>query len=80
MDKEYPENCADTCADELRPNLNLVINLIPLGLWQLKIKFEDGLMNFKIFLLKAEKFSEFHIFKSKFFHLMTVIGKKDKKK
>ena len=60
----------------LRPNLNLVINLIPLGLWQLIMEFEDGLINFKIFFLKAKKVSEFLIFKSKLFHSVTVDGKK----
>ena len=53
-------------------NLNLVINLIPLRLWQLKIEFEDSLINFKILLLKAEKFSDFLIFKSTLFNSMTV--------
>ena len=60
----------------LRPNLNLVINLIPLGLWRLIMEFEDGLINFKIFFLKAKKVSEFLIFKSKLFHSVTVDGKK----
>ena len=53
-------------------NLNLVINLIPLRLWQLKIEFEDSLINFKILLLKAEKFSDFLIFKSTLLNSMTV--------
>ena len=61
----------------LRSNFNLVINLTPLGLWQLKIEFEDGLINFKILFLKAEKVLEFLIFKSKLFHSMTVDGKKE---
>ena len=42
----------------------------------MKIQFENGLINFKILLLKAEKVSEFLIFKSKSFHSMTVHGKK----
>ena len=45
-------------------NLNTVINLIPLGLWQLKIEYEDGLINFKILFLKVEKVSGFLILKS----------------
>ena len=40
------------------------------------MQFEDGLINFKILFLKAEKVSEFLIFKSKLFHSMTVDGKK----
>ena len=50
---------------------------MPLGLWQLKIEFDDALINFKILFLKAEKISEFLIFKSKLFHSMTVDGKKE---
>ena len=42
----------------------------------MKIKFEDGLINFKILFLKAEKILEFLIFKSKLFHSVTVDGKK----
>ena len=41
------------------------------------MQFEHGLINFKILLLKAEKVSEFLIFKSKLFHSMTVGGKKE---
>ena len=58
-------------------NLNLAINLIPLGLWQLKIGFENGLINFKIVFLKAEKVLEFLTFKCKLSHSMTVDGKKE---
>ena len=43
----------------------------------MKMEFEDGLINFKILFLKAEKASEFLIFKSKLFHSMTVDGKKE---
>ena len=43
----------------------------------MKIEFEDGLINFKILFLKAEKVLEFLIFKSKLFHSMTVDGKKE---
>ena len=70
--------CRNLCSQRwLRPNLNLAINLIPLGLWQLKIQLEDGLINFKILFLKAEKVLEFLIFKSKLFHSITVDGKKE---
>ena len=61
----------------LRPKLNLVINLIRLRQRQLKTEFENGLINFKILFLKAEKVSEFLNFKSKLFHSMTVDGKKE---
>ena len=50
------------------------INLIPLG--QLKIEFEDGLINSEILFLKAEKVLEFLIFKSLLLHSLTVDGKK----
>ena len=55
----------------LIPKVSIIINLIPLRLWQSKVEFEDGLINFKILSLKAEKISEF-IFKSKLFHSITV--------
>ena len=42
-----------------------MINFIPLGLWQLKLEFEDGPINLKILFLKVEKVSEFFICKSK---------------
>ena len=42
----------------------------------MKIQFENGLINFKILFLKAEKVSEFLIFKSKSFYSMTVHGQK----
>ena len=41
------------------------------------MQFEDGLINFKILFLRAEKVSEFLLFKSKLFHSMTVDGKKE---
>ena len=61
----------------LKPKLNLVINLIRLRQRELKTEFENGLINFKILFLKAEKGSEFLNFKSKLFHSMTVNGKKE---
>ena len=61
----------------LKPKLNLVINLIRLRQRELKTEFENGLINFKILFLKAEKVSEFLNFKSKLFHSMTVDGKKE---
>ena len=55
----------------------LVINLIPLRLWQMKIEFEDGLINFKLLFLKLEKVSEFLIFMSNLFHSMAVDEKQE---
>ena len=52
----------------LKPKLNQVINLIRLRQRELKTEFENGLINFKILFLKAEKVSEFLNFKSKLFH------------
>ena len=46
-----------------RPSPNSVINLFPIGLWQWKMEFEDGLINFKILFWKAEKVSKFLILK-----------------
>ena len=43
----------------------------------MKIELEDGLINFKILFLKAEKVLKFLIFKSKLFHSMTDDGKKE---
>ena len=56
----------------LRSNLTVVINLIPLGLWQLKVEFENSLINFKILFIKAENVSKFLIFSSLLFYSMTV--------
>ena len=67
--------CRNLCSRRwLRPSLNLLINLIPLGLWHLKTEFEDGLKNFKILFLKEEKILEFLIFK--LLYSMTIDGKK----
>ena len=42
----------------------------------MKTEFEDGLINFKILFLKAEKVLEFLIFKSKLLYSMAVDGGK----
>ena len=39
------------------------------------MEFEVGIINFKILFLKAEKVSEFLIFKSRLFHSVKVDGK-----
>ena len=46
----------------------------------MKVEFDDGLINFRILFLKAEKVSEFLNFNSKLFHSMTVYTEKNKKK
>ena len=46
----------------------------------MKIEFEDGLLNFKIFFSTAEKVLKVLIFKCKLFLSMTVDGKKEFKK
>ena len=56
-----------------------MINLIPLGLWQLKLKFEDGPINLKILFLKVEKVSEYFICKSKYSIEWELMEKKLKK-
>ena len=43
----------------------------------IEMEFEDVILSFKILFLKAENVSEFLIFKSNLFHLMTVDRKKE---
>ena len=43
----------------------------------MKIEFEDGSINSKVLFLKAEKVSEFLIFKSKLFYSRAVDGEKE---
>ena len=43
----------------------------------MEVEFEDGLINFKILFLKAEKVSKFVIFKCKLFHSKTIDRKKE---
>lgn len=70
--------CLNLCLQKwLRPNFNLVFILIPLGLWQFKIKFEDNLVNSQILFLEAQRTSEFLIFKSGLFHSMKVNRKEN---
>ena len=70
--------CLNLCLQKwLRPNFNLVFILIPLGLWQFKIKFEDNLVNSQILFLEAQRTSEFLIFKSDLFHSMKVNRKEN---
>ena len=50
-------------------------NFTPFGLYQFKLLFGDGRMNFNIFLLKIEKLSEFFRLLSSLFHSITMNGK-----
>ena len=59
-----------------KPSCSLVINLIPLGLWQLKRLLGDGLINFRILVLKILRLLEFLILWSRLFHSIIVDGKK----
>ena len=61
----------------LKPSRSLVINLIPLGLWQLKRLLADGLINFRILFLKILKLLEFLMLWSSLFHSIIVDGKKE---
>ena len=64
----------------LKPSLNLVNNLTPLGLWQLKTVLPEGRMKFKSVFLKIFKLSELRIFRSSLFHSITAEGKKEFRK
>ena len=75
---ESRKPCFNLCSRRwLRPSLSLVSNLIPLGLWHLKILFPEGRINFKSFFLKINKFSELRIFWSSLFHSITTEGKNE---
>ena len=70
--------CLNLCSRRwLKPNLNLVNNLTPLGLWQLKTVLPEGRVKFKSVFLKIFKLSELQIFMSSLFHLITAEGKKE---
>ena len=58
----------------LKSNLNVVNNLAPLGLWQLKTVLPEGRMKFKSVFLKIFKVFELWIFRSSLFH--SIIGEK----
>ena len=61
----------------LKPNLNLVNNLTPLGLRQLKTVLPEGRMKFKSVFLKIFNLFELRIFRSTLFHSTTAEGKKE---
>ena len=58
--KESWKICLNLCSRKwLKPSSSLVINLIPLGLWQLKRLLADGLIIFRILFLKVLKLLKF---------------------
>ena len=61
----------------LNPSLNLVINLSPLGLWQLWTEFGDGRINLRMLVLKSNKLSAFLRPGSNLFYSMIVDGKNE---
>ena len=68
--KETWKLCLNLCSRKwLTPSRSLVINLIPLGLWQLKRLLGDGLVKFRILFLKILKLLEFLMLWSSLFHL-----------
>ena len=70
--------CLNLCYRKwLRPRRRLVINLIPLGLWQLKKLLADDLINRSILFLKTLKLLEFLMLWSSLFHSTIVDGKKE---
>ena len=74
--RESWELCLNLCSRRW-PNLNLVNNSTPLGLWQLKTGLLAGHMKFKSVFLKIFKLSELRIFRSSLFHSITAEGKKE---
>ena len=69
--------CLSLCSHKwLKPSRSLVINLIPLRLWQLKSLLADGLINFRTPFLNILKLLEFLMLWSNLFHSVTADGKK----
>ena len=70
--------CLNLCSSKwLKPSHSLVINLIPLGLWQLKRLLADGLINFRILFLKILKLLAFLMLRSSLFHSIIVDVKEE---
>ena len=75
------KQCLNLCSlSWLKPTVNLVSNLTPFRLWQLKALLPEGRIKFKSFFLKIFKLTELRIFTSNLSHLMTVEGKKEFRK
>ena len=75
------KQCLNLCSlSWLKPTVNLVSNLTPFRLWQLKTLLPEGRIKFKRLFLKIFKLIELRIFRSNLSHLMTVEGKKEFRK
>ena len=75
--KESWKVCLNLCSRKwLKSSRSLVINLIPLGLWQLKKLLVDGLINFRILFLKKLRLLEFLMLWSSLLHSIIADGKK----
>ena len=61
----------------LKPNLNLVNKLTPLGLWILETGLPERCMKFKSVFLKIFQLSELQMFRSSLFRSITVEAKKE---
>ena len=61
----------------LKPNLNLVNKLTPLGLWILETVLPERCMKFKSVFLKIFQLSELQMFRSSLFRSITVEAKKE---
>ena len=78
---KYRKPCLKLCSRRwLKPSLNLVSNLTPLRLWQLKTLLPEGRLNFKRLFLKIFKLSELRIFRSNLSHSVIAEGKKEFRK
>ena len=76
--KESWKLCLNLCLRKwLKPSHSLLINLIPLRLWQLKRLLTDGLINFRKLFQKILKLVEFLMLWSSLFHSIIVDRKKD---
>ena len=70
--------CLNLCSRRwLKSNLNLVNNLTPLGLWQLKVVLPEGRMKLKSFFLEMLELFELRMFSSSLFHSITAEGKRN---
>ena len=72
--KVFWTQCLNLCSWRwLRPRRNLVMNVIPRGLWISKILLAQGCMKFRSFLLKAFSLADFPMLRSSLFHSVIAI-------
>ena len=72
--KVFWTQCLNLCSWRwLRPRRNLVMNMIPRGLWISKILLAQGCMKFRSFLLKAFSLADFPMLRSSLFHSVIAI-------